>query len=163
MLTAADKPSTTTDTSTNYSTFASFGWKSYYFTTSKASDPHSDSSESEEVLCFNYDDKFIPGHKCSPTPLHTHSSCLMVDPGDDSILELNQPHAIEILDNPLAIYHGGDLGIHTQGDYGVDPSPCISFHALMEQLVPSTLKLAVPINRHKITVLIDGGSTNNFI
>ena len=41
--------------------------------------------------------------------------------------------------------------------------PCISFYALTGQLVPSTLKLADTVNGHEVIVLIDGGSTNNFI
>lgn len=41
--------------------------------------------------------------------------------------------------------------------------PNILFHALIGQLVPSTLKLAAKINGHPVTLLIDGGSTNNFI
>lgn len=42
-------------------------------------------------------------------------------------------------------------------------APCISFHSLTRQLVPSTLKLSRTIHEQKVVVLIDGGSTNNFI
>ncbi|WJZ88044.1 hypothetical protein VitviT2T_007377 [Vitis vinifera] len=41
--------------------------------------------------------------------------------------------------------------------------PQISFHAFTRQLIPSTLKLAGSINGQSVVVLIDGGSTNNFI
>lgn len=40
---------------------------------------------------------------------------------------------------------------------------CISLHALTGQLVPTTLKLEGVINGRDVTVLIDGGSTNNFV
>ena len=40
--------------------------------------------------------------------------------------------------------------------------PRICFHALMGQLVLSTLKLANSINGHKVVVLVDSGSTKNF-
>lgn len=45
----------------------------------------------------------------------------------------------------------------------IDDAPCISFHTLNGVVVLSTLKLVDFINMQAITVLIDGGSTNNFI
>lgn len=44
-----------------------------------------------------------------------------------------------------------------------DPAPCISFHALIGQMAPSTLNLVRSINGHQVVILIDGGSINNFI
>ena len=41
--------------------------------------------------------------------------------------------------------------------------PCISFHALNGYRVPSTLKIAGKIYGKELVVLIDSGSTNNFI
>lgn len=41
--------------------------------------------------------------------------------------------------------------------------PCISFHALNGFTVPSTLKISGKIHGKDLVVLIDGGSTNNFI
>lgn len=41
--------------------------------------------------------------------------------------------------------------------------PSISFHALMGHVVSSTLKLIGSINGQEILILVDGGSTNNFI
>lgn len=41
--------------------------------------------------------------------------------------------------------------------------PCISFHALNGYMVPSTLKIAGKIYGKELVVLIDSGSTNNFI
>ncbi|KAH7661405.1 Acid proteases protein [Dioscorea alata] len=42
-------------------------------------------------------------------------------------------------------------------------SPSISFHALMGHTVPATLKLAGSINGQDVFILVDGGSTNNFM
>ncbi|GJS83593.1 ty3-gypsy retrotransposon protein [Tanacetum coccineum] len=42
-------------------------------------------------------------------------------------------------------------------------TPQISLHALTGQFVPMTLKIPGLLKKHQITVLIDGGSTHNFI
>ena len=42
-------------------------------------------------------------------------------------------------------------------------TPCILFHALNGFVVPSTLKIARKIHGKEVVVLIDSGSTNNFI
>ncbi|XP_039133322.1 uncharacterized protein LOC120270395 [Dioscorea cayenensis subsp. rotundata] len=102
----------------------------------------------EKGLCFNCDAKFVPGHKCSPAQF----LCLMVDTEEDTTFDSPPP-----TDTPELLPQ-----IHpTPQD--VDTTPCISFHALTGQLVPSTLKLAGSIHGHPVVVLIDGGSTNNFI
>lgn len=44
-----------------------------------------------------------------------------------------------------------------------DSTPCISFHSLSRQMIPSTLKLAGIINRQNVVVLISNSSTNNLI
>lgn len=44
-----------------------------------------------------------------------------------------------------------------------EDNPCMSFHALIDIMVPSTLKIARTILGKEVIVLIDGGSTNNFI
>lgn len=41
--------------------------------------------------------------------------------------------------------------------------PSILFYALTGALVPSTLKIDGTIHGKKVTMLIDGGSTNNFL
>lgn len=45
----------------------------------------------------------------------------------------------------------------------LEPTPCMSFHALNGFLVPSILKIAGHIYGNEVMVLIDSGSTNNFI
>lgn len=39
----------------------------------------------------------------------------------------------------------------------------ISFHALSGHLNPETLRVTGSVNGHEVAVLIDGGSTNNFV
>ncbi|XP_039137100.1 uncharacterized protein LOC120274627 [Dioscorea cayenensis subsp. rotundata] len=104
-------------------------------------------------LCFNCDAKFVPGHKCNPPQF----LCLMVYLSEDSPLLLSPPTHTEAYITPL-----NDPTI-LPTDLETDPSPSISFHALTGQLVPSTLKLSGFLNGQKVVILIDGGSTNNFI
>lgn len=91
-------------------------------------------------LCYNCDERFVPGDRCNPAQFQ----CLLAESVDATV------------DNP------------TPQD-GVEPTtettltPQISFHALTGQLVPSTLKLSGTLNGHSVIILVDGGSTNNFI
>lgn len=48
-------------------------------------------------------------------------------------------------------------------DEGLEVAPRISYHALTRKLVPSNLKIVSMINGHEVVVLINRGSTNNFI
>lgn len=102
----------------------------------------------EKGLCFNCDSKFTPGHKCNPSLF----LCLMIEQDEIPQLEEEFPPMIS---QPLA--ENSTITTTTLDD------PCISFHALMGKLVPSTLKLAGLINGKEIVVLVDEGSTNNFI
>ncbi|KAH7676680.1 Acid proteases protein [Dioscorea alata] len=99
-------------------------------------------------LCFNCDSQFTRGHRCKPALFF----CLMVEQDDGDHLD----------DDPSL-----EQQTSSAEDLGelipVESVPCISFNALMGQIVPSTLKLAGSINGKEIIVLVDGGSTNNFI
>lgn len=99
----------------------------------------------EKGLCFNCDHKFTLGHKYNPAQF----LCLMVDYPDNEVLADEAPPP-----EPPPVISPSDLD---------DDSPCISFHALTGRSVPSTLKLAGSINGQPVVVLIDGGSTNNFV
>ncbi|KAH7692130.1 Retrotransposon gag domain-containing protein [Dioscorea alata] len=105
-------------------------------------------SRREKGLCFNCDAKFTPGHKCNSALF----LCLMSEQ-DDSVSpeEEPPPEVVELPDDrpPDAKWNAD--------------TPCISFHALMGRLVPSTLKLSGSINGKEAIVLVDEGSTNNFI
>ncbi|GJZ19340.1 ty3-gypsy retrotransposon protein [Tanacetum coccineum] len=94
-------------------------------------------------ICFNYDEKFVPGCKpplflCLLSNSEASASC----PFEDShVLLLTEP---SVLSEPFE-------------------TPQISLHALTGQFVPMTLKIPGLLKKHHITVLIDGGSTHNFI
>lgn len=106
-------------------------------------------SRRERGLCFNCDSPFTRGHRCK-TPQFL---CLLVDDDEQFHGEVLEP------DSPtLAVEAALPPDEAAAGEV-----PCISFHALVGALVPSTLKLAGKINGKVVTVLIDGGSTNNFL
>lgn len=92
----------------------------------------------EKNLCFNCDEKFTPGHRCKL------AQAFMVVVDDD--------HTNEEVDE------GG------QCDIGVDSSdPQISLHALAGGSGPRTMRLQAQITQHTVNVLVDTGSTHNFI
>lgn len=103
----------------------------------------------ERDLCFNCDSPFTRGHCCNPPQF----LCLLVDDGTELQDEVLQPDPI-----PLEV-----LIELPPAEPPLEKQPSISFHALTGALVPSTLKIAGTINGKNITVLIDGGSTNNFL
>lgn len=97
-------------------------------------------------LCFNCDEKFVPGHKCKP-PVFL---CLMAESDENDIETVveEETTCIDTTNNQLS---------HAQ------LTPQISFHAYTGQFVPSTLKLARTIHGKTVVVLIDSGFTNNFM
>ncbi|XP_039127559.1 uncharacterized protein LOC120263664 [Dioscorea cayenensis subsp. rotundata] len=100
-------------------------------------------------LCFNCDSPFTRGHRCNPPQF----LCLLVDEGTESPEEVLEPDPVP-------------LEVPAESPPAEPPSeeiPSISFHAFTGALVPSTLKIAGIINGKRVTVLIDGGSTNNFL
>ena len=90
----------------------------------------------EQGLCFNCDERFARGHKCK---------------NPSSLLLLDDAHK----DDPPAILVVESVTI-------TEP-PDISLHALAGQNSPRTLRLAGQINRVGVQILIDSGSTHNFI
>lgn len=99
----------------------------------------------EKGLYFNCDEKFVPGHRCRPAQF----LCLMIEQEDDE------------KEATFAATEVADTKETPEED--VTHIPQISFHAFTGQAVPSTLKLARSINEQPMVVLIDGGSSNNFI
>lgn len=103
-------------------------------------------------LCYNCDDKYSPGHRCK-RQFH---------------LLVAIPETIEIPDDPITHML---LSSQTQDSPDTNPpSPPsethpaqISLHALMGHSIPQTLRVLGHIAKNPVAVLIDGGSTNNFI
>ncbi|CAM8968817.1 unnamed protein product [Rhodiola kirilowii] len=103
-------------------------------------------------LCFNCDDQFTPGHRCRPKFL-----CLIVD---DESLHPDPP------DNPQSDLNPIDMNpnpIDSEPDINPTDNPSISLHALEGHFVPTTLRLEASIYGKPIVVLVDGGSTHNFM
>ncbi|XP_039129157.1 uncharacterized protein LOC120265351 [Dioscorea cayenensis subsp. rotundata] len=103
----------------------------------------------ERGLCFNCDSPFTRGHRCKPPQF----LCLLVEDEADFQGDISDPDLV-----PLEV----PMDASPEEPPAAD-QPSISFHALTGALVPSTLKLAGSINGKSVTVLIDGGSTNNFL
>jgi hypothetical protein len=86
-------------------------------------------------LCFNCDNKCSKGHKCGEKKLF-YIDC---EEEEDQELELSQDPNLE------------------------ENTPTISCHALVGIVTMQTLKIKGYIKKKKVTVLIDYGSTHNFI
>ena len=93
----------------------------------------------EQGLCFNCDEKYSRGHKCAS------SLFLFVTEDDDDNRE-SDPGPSQL---PSALQES----VPAQ----------ISLHALSGHGAPETLRLTGFICEHRVQILIDGGSTHNFL
>ena len=98
-------------------------------------------------LCYNCDDKYFPEHKCKKQKLFID---VIEDLSEEDVVV---PHAKEL--PPLS-----DL-TPTYDPPVVDPM--ISLNALTGFSAPQTLKLIGYIKNRKVIILVDSGSTHNFI
>jgi hypothetical protein len=98
-------------------------------------------------LCYNCDEKYFPGHKCKKQNIFKAIS-------DDVYEEyVEAPPVVESLEP-------------TDMDPPSDPlevEPIISLNDLTGFSTPQTLKLIGYIKHRKIIILVDSGSTHNFI
>lgn len=92
----------------------------------------------EKGLCYYCDEKFAPGHRC----------------------ERPQLFMIEDIAEPAADDGGDDKPPVTESHEII---PEISFHAIAGASHPQTIRVAGRLKNKDLTVLIDGGSTHNFI
>lgn len=93
----------------------------------------------EQGLCFNCDEKYSRGHECAS------SLFLFVIEEDDDNRDM-------------------DPGPSLLPPSPQETSPAqISLHALSGQGEPETLRLTGLIHDHRVQILIDGGSTHNFL
>ncbi|XP_043724096.1 uncharacterized protein LOC122671070 [Telopea speciosissima] len=92
----------------------------------------------DKGLCYYCDDKFMPGHKCK-------NKFMLLVGEDDESCETNElfRQEDEIVAN-AALYE-------------------ISLHAFAGQVSPKTIRLKGNFHEHQVQILIDSGSTHNFI
>ena len=93
-------------------------------------------------LCFNCNDRFTIGHKCLGPQI------LLLEGYEDND-DLLCDEVTE--EQPARQNHEGS------------PGPEITLHALMGWTVPKTMQIAARIGAHDVVILIDSGSTHNFI
>ncbi|KAK0608629.1 hypothetical protein LWI29_033588 [Acer saccharum] len=91
----------------------------------------------ERGLCFYCDERFTPGHRCQ------HPQLFMIE----DLSPTDEPNSSESTTEP------------TEEEF----IPEISFHAIAGTTHPQTLRVVGKLRNREVTVLIDGGSTHNFI
>ncbi|KAK2407034.1 hypothetical protein QL285_042695 [Trifolium repens] len=105
----------------------------------------------DQGLCYNCDERFQPGHRCRRL-FH---------------ILIAYPHTPEEHTETLTAQL-----LQTQPDPTPDPEipspttetyPQISLHALMGHTIPQTIRLLGHIDHQPLTILIDSGSTHNFV
>ena len=98
-------------------------------------------------LCYNNDDKYFPSHNCKEKKLFMAIS--------EDILE-------EDVETPLVSESPESTDITPPSD-PPEVEPIISLNALTGFSAPQTLKLIGYIKHRKVIILVDSGSTHNFI
>jgi hypothetical protein len=94
-------------------------------------------------LCYNCDDKYFPGHKCKEQKL---------------FMAISEDISEEDVETPL-VSESPEITDITPPEV----EPVISLNALTGFSAPQTLKLISYIKHHKVIILVDSGSTHNFI
>jgi hypothetical protein len=98
-------------------------------------------------LCYNCDEKYFPGHKCKEQNLFMAISEDISEEDGETPLVSESPEITDITlpSDPPAV------------------ELVISINALTGFFAPQTLKLIGYIKHRKVIILVDNGSTHNFI
>ncbi|XP_012462801.2 uncharacterized protein LOC105782546 [Gossypium raimondii] len=95
--------------------------------------------------------KYSPGHKCSKSQMYQ----LVVEPWEDSCPDIRSPTQEDFQDCPEQL-ETTELG-------SGNSSPVLSLHALHGLQGHNTMQFPANIDRCEVVVLVDSGSTHNFI
>jgi hypothetical protein len=98
-------------------------------------------------LCYNYDDKYFLGHKCKEQNIFMAISEDISEEDVETLLVSESPETTDI----------------TPPSDPPKVEPVISLNALNYFSAPQTLKLIGYIKHRKVIILVDSGSTHNFI
>ena len=99
----------------------------------------------ERGLCFNCDERYHRGHRCS-----SRFFLLISEDDDPPPLQIPQPNLQPEPETPTPD--------------PIDPYPTqISFNSLAGNVAPETLRFMGTIGNRHVVQLVDGGSTHNFI
>jgi hypothetical protein len=98
-------------------------------------------------LCYNCDDKYFPGHKCKEQKI---------------FMAIFEDILKEDVETPLVSESPKITDITPPSD-PPEVEPVISLNALTGFSTPQTLKLIGYIKHQKVIILVDSGSTHNFI
>jgi hypothetical protein len=98
-------------------------------------------------LCYNCDEKYFPGHKCKEQNI---------------FMAISEDISEEDVETPLVSESPETTDITPPSD-PPEVEPVISLNALTGFSAPQTLKLIGYIKHRKVIILVDSGSTHNFI
>jgi hypothetical protein len=98
-------------------------------------------------LCYNCDDKYFSGHKCKEQNI---------------FMAISEDISEEDVETPLVSESPESTDITPPSD-PPEVEPIISLNALTSFSAPQTLKLIGYIKHQKVIILVDSGSTHNFI
>jgi hypothetical protein len=98
-------------------------------------------------LCYNCDDKYFTGHKCKEQNI---------------FMAISEDISEEDVETPLVSESPKITDITLPSD-PPEMEPFISLNALIGFSAPQTLKLIGYIKHRKVIILVDSGSTHNFI
>ncbi|KAH0660925.1 hypothetical protein KY289_029673 [Solanum tuberosum] len=93
-------------------------------------------------LCFRCNEKFAPGHRCKTSSLTLMEANDNIEGG-----ESGEQMSSDIID----------------GDAGTNDLAEISFHAFLGNTTGTIMKLQGTLNGHRVLLLVDSGSSHNFI
>ena len=110
----------------------------------------------KKVLCFNCDEKFQPGHHCKSAKLYLLEGLYPFQGPSSQLIELN--------DNEMPLCLESDV-LHSE--YVEIESKMaeaeITLYALLRSPSSGTMRIKDKINGHWVAILIDTGSTHNFL